>query len=103
MLYGAVGLLLFVGFFLVGVRRAYGVLKNNMHTNEDVARLAAALVACMLGTLAMMATASFGGSLQQAFYILAGFAAGLSASYRLVQRPLIGVTPNMSPSPLRSR
>ena len=80
--YGVVGLGVFLGAFLIGM----GIVLRHMWAmrakNPDLAQLGASLVACMIGTLFMMATGSFGGGLSQMYWILAG----LAACYSVVAR-----------------
>jgi O-antigen ligase len=55
--YGLIGLALFVGVFFFAIQRAYAALKRFQAAN-DVAMvwLGASLIACMLASLALMAT-----------------------------------------------
>ena len=46
---------------------------------QDDANLGASLVVCMLGTLLMMATASFGGAFEQMAWVLAGLCSAYPA------------------------
>ena len=73
--YGLVGLVLFIGFLLYGVWKVLKVVKSLPIRDCAGALLGANLVACMVGTLLMMATGSFGTSLVAMFYITGGFAA----------------------------
>ena len=74
MFHGLVGLCLFLAPFLVGMWNSRRVMKQT--TDPDLSLLGAALIACMFGTLLMMATGSFGTILAKMFYVLAGIAAG---------------------------
>ena len=75
MQYGLVGLCLFLGPYLVGMRNAYRLARNCV-ANENLSLLGFSLIACMVATLFMMATGGFGSSLEKMFYVLAGLAAG---------------------------
>jgi O-antigen ligase len=74
--YGLVGLSLLLGFFLVGMWKAYRVVRMSAGSDADISLLGVSLIACMLGTLIMMAVGGFGSSVEKMFYILAGVAAG---------------------------
>lgn len=55
--YGLVGLALFGGVYVVSTYRAYGALKRLQAAgDDDMVRLGASLIACMLASLALMAT-----------------------------------------------
>lgn len=80
LLYGLSGLFLFVSIFLAGAWSAR-VMANRAAAaaDHDLACMGAALLACMLGTLLMMATGSFGTGLAWGAWILAGMCAGYGA------------------------
>jgi hypothetical protein len=81
--YGMIGLSIFCCVFASGAWKLFQGLRRANRFNEDTARIGANLLACLLGTLVMMATGSFGSSLA----LLAWALAGLSVSYeRMVQR-----------------
>ena len=72
--HGLVGLCLFLAPFLVGM---WNVRRSHKRSAEpDLSLLGANLIACMFGTLVMMATGSFGTVLAKMYYVLAGLAAG---------------------------
>ena len=73
--YGFVGLFLFLFFMLIALRKAYRTLKKSARSDPDLALLGASLVACIVGTLVMIAASSFIGAYAQMFYVLAGLAA----------------------------
>lgn len=73
--YGFVGLTLFAGFMLVGLQRAYRTSRRSIASDPGFARLGAALGACIVGTLLMLATCSFILSLEKMYYVLGGLAA----------------------------
>jgi O-antigen ligase len=72
--YGFVGLTLFLLFMLTALRRAYRTLKKCARFDSDLALLGASIVACIVGTLIMIAASSFIGAYAQLFYVLAGLA-----------------------------
>jgi O-antigen ligase len=73
--FGLVGLALFAGFILVGAFKTYRLAKQLADSDRDLALLGATLVACVLGTLLMIATTSFVFAYEKLFYVLAGFTA----------------------------
>ena len=73
--YGFVGLSLFLAVILIALRKAYRTLKTCARSDPDLALLGASLVACIMGTLVMIAASSFIGAYTQLFYVLAGLAA----------------------------
>jgi hypothetical protein len=76
MSYGLVGLALLLGFFVSCMSQVRRVLVSTGASNQDLRKLGACLLACMVGTLFMMATGSFGTGLEKMFYVLAGLATG---------------------------
>lgn len=70
--YGLVGCALFVGCFVYPVTRCVLAMRAGRGHDIDHLNLGVALVGCMVGTLLMMATASFGTSFEQLSWILAG-------------------------------
>jgi O-antigen ligase len=76
MSYGLVGLGLLIGFFVAGMWKAYRLVRRSAGSDADLSLLGVGLIACMLGTLVMMAVGGFGTSVEKMFYILAGLAAG---------------------------
>jgi hypothetical protein len=73
---GIVGLSLFLGLYVFAMRRSYQAIDRSIATEPAVADQGAALVACLVATLLMMAVGSFGTSLAKMYYVLAGLAAG---------------------------
>jgi hypothetical protein len=69
---GLVGLALFLGPMMLGMKRAFSAMRRPGASEESVS-LGAALIACTLGTLCMMATGSFGTSLAAVTWILIAF------------------------------
>jgi len=104
---GIVGLSLFLGPFLIGMRAAYRRARATASTDPDLALLGMNLIACMAGTLFMMATGSFGTALSHMYYVLMGLAVGyvrVSAERRTAEapahqqsRPQSGLSPRRSP------
>jgi hypothetical protein len=80
--HGFIGLALFVGFILIPLNRARLVIRANARTDADMSRLGAALGACILSTLVMLATCSFILSLEKMYYVLGG----LTAAYAYLGR-----------------
>jgi hypothetical protein len=76
LLYGLGDLLLFVGVFVTALWTVARTARRWAGVDLDVAALGACLIACLLGTLVMMAVGSFGTGLAWTAWILAGMAAG---------------------------
>jgi hypothetical protein len=91
---GAAGLTLFVGFFLAGMWNILRRVGAFARIEPDAALLGVNLLACMIGTLVMLATGSFGSGLAQIFYVLAGLAAGYAQA-----PPRAGDGPASPPTP----
>jgi O-antigen ligase len=72
--YGTVGLLLFLYPVLAALFGAYRIATITIRTDHEYARLGAILVACIVGTLFMIATCSFQFGYAKMFYVLAAFA-----------------------------
>jgi len=81
--YGLVGLSLFLGFMLVGLVKTYRFANRIAKSDHDLAMLGFCIVACILGTLFMLADNSFIFVYGKMFYVLAGLAAG----YARLERP----------------
>ncbi|WP_280152747.1 O-antigen ligase family protein [Piscinibacter sp. XHJ-5] len=75
LLYGLVGLGLFLGVFFAGMGGLYRLSRRWRDDDPDTALLGAALLTAMVATLFMMATGSFGTILAQLYWVLAGLAA----------------------------
>lgn len=73
--YGLVGLFCFLGFALLALSRAYRAVRQAAAADPDLAWLGSALVACIVGTLLMLADSSFILGYEKMFYVLAGLAA----------------------------
>jgi hypothetical protein len=76
---GTVGLLLLLGPFLLGMWKTLKLIKQSSVAEPGLADLGAVLIACMLATLFMFATGSFGTCLVKMYYVLAGLAAGYAS------------------------
>jgi hypothetical protein len=72
--HGLIGLVLFVGFMLHGLLKAYRYAKRMVRSDPDLALLGASLVACIVGTLIMLATCSLIYGYEKMFYVLGGLA-----------------------------
>jgi O-antigen ligase len=83
-LYGLVGLSLFMTFIIVALYRALSVVKRLQQPDPDFALLGTSLIACIVGTLVMIAGTSFIFAYEKMFYVLAGLAA---AYIRLGETP----------------
>ncbi len=76
MLYGVVGLLLFLVPFLIALMKTWSLSRNLSISNPQLSSLGAALTACFMGTLFFIATCSFIDGIAKFFYILMGLAVG---------------------------
>lgn len=72
--YGFVGLVLFVVPILIAISKVYRWSRAHANSDLDFATLGASLAACMVGTLFMLASASFGGFYAKLFYVFTGLA-----------------------------
>lgn len=82
MFHGLIGLALFLLPFLIGLGVVLELARRNKASDADLSLMGGCLTACMVGTLLMMATGSFGTGLEKMFYILAGLAAGYRRAAR---------------------
>ena len=82
--YGLVGLFLFLAFIFVALSGVRKVARQVARTDPDLALLGVTLVACIVGTLTMIAGCSFIGACEKMFYALGGLAAAYA---RLRQVP----------------
>ena len=101
LLYGLVGLAMFVGVLVVGMGAIYRTSRAWREADPDVALLGSALLTAIIATLVMMATGSFGSILAQMYWVLAGLAASY-AGLRLTDEEAIGSAapgwPSVAPS-----
>jgi hypothetical protein len=81
---GLIGLILFVGFILQALIKAYRFARRMVQTDPDLALLGGSLVACIVGTMLMLATCSLIYGYQKMFYVLGGLAVAYA---RLVPSP----------------
>jgi len=77
LLYGVVGMALFIAPFIISIRIAYKVQRSSVNTDVDLSLLGACLISAMLSSAMFMATGSFYGALPIVFYLLVG----LGSSY----------------------
>jgi len=82
--YGLVGLALFVGFILWGSGALFRVARRMRAMDRDQALLGFAILACILGALVMMVSASFQFAIETGYYVLAALALAYARS---VPRP----------------
>ncbi|HUZ33516.1 MAG TPA: O-antigen ligase family protein [Xanthobacteraceae bacterium] len=83
LLNGLVGLTLFLGFIFTGLYRAFRAARIAIPIDPDLGLLGISLVACILGTLFIIADTSLILGIQKLFYVLAG----LAAAYANLSRP----------------
>jgi len=95
---GLVGLTLFVGFFVVGTVRTYVCQRRLQGVSPELASMGAAFVACMLGSLFFMATAS----IDWAEYVLLGCMAGYVSAFSGSGLRVPGVVP-VEPDGVRAK
>jgi hypothetical protein len=88
--YGLVGCALFVGCFLYPMLRCVSLVWAGRGEEADALNLGVALIACMIGTLLMMATASFGSAFEQLSWILAGLCSAYTAAMFARRAPVPG-------------
>jgi cbb3-type cytochrome oxidase subunit 3 len=80
--YGVIGLALFAGFFLRGMWLVFRAERRQAFEDPDMALLGVTLLACMIGTMAMLAAGGFNRAHAQMFWILGGLAAGYACAAR---------------------
>jgi len=95
---GLIGLLLFVGFILHALIKAYRFARRTAKSDPDLALLGASLVACIVGTMLMLATCSLIYGYQKMFYVLGG----LAIAYARLVPSRVRVPARVVPSPLRT-
>jgi O-antigen ligase len=76
--YGLIGLFCFLSFILLAIIKVYARTRVLAHSDPDLALFGVSLIACIVGTLEMIYSASFGLGAQKMFYVLAGLAAAYS-------------------------
>jgi hypothetical protein len=72
--YGFIGLSLFLAFILVALSRAYRFARRAAQSDPDLALLGVNLIACIVGTLVMIAGCSFIDAYQKMYYVLGALA-----------------------------
>jgi O-antigen ligase len=77
LIYGLVGLFLFLGFILLGTIKTYLRVRELNQSDPDFALIGASLIACFVGTLIVIDSTSFILGCQKMFYVLGG----LSTAY----------------------
>jgi hypothetical protein len=75
LMYGGVGLFLFIAPLLIAIARTWKLLRNYSKVNIDLSLLGASLFACLMGTVFFIATASFYLGISKIYYLLIGLAA----------------------------
>lgn len=85
--YGCIGLLVFMAPIVLGAFNAYRASKQIARRDLDYAFLGVSLVACLLGTLFIIANNSLIFGYEKLFYVLAGLAAGYAYHGRMHGRP----------------
>jgi O-antigen ligase len=84
--YGCIGLLLFLAVIILGLFKAYRASREFARRDPDYALLGASLVACLLGTMLMIGSASLINGYEKFFYLLAGLAAAYAYLGKLPER-----------------
>jgi O-antigen ligase len=84
--YGSVGLVVFLAAIILGLFKAYRVTKDRAQRDPDYSLLGASLVACLLGTLFMIAGSSLINGNEKMFYTLIGIAAAYAFVDKLSER-----------------
>lgn len=72
--YGSIGLLLFLAVIIIGLFKAFRTSREFARRDPDFALLGTSLVACLLGTLLMIGSASLLNGYEIFYYLLAGLA-----------------------------
>jgi hypothetical protein len=84
--YGFTGLFLFWSFILLGLAKVYIRGRELAHSDPDLAKLGASLIACTIGALIMLDSSSFILGCQKMFYVLAGLIAAYVGLTKLPRR-----------------
>ena len=84
--YGCIGLLLFLAVIVMGLFKAFRASREFARRDPDYALLGISLVACLLGTLLMIGSASLINGYEKFFYLLAGLAAAYAYMGKLPER-----------------
>jgi O-antigen ligase len=91
---GFVGLSLFLSFILLALFKAWALTRRITPFDPDLGMLGASLVACILGTLLLLAGGSFGTGTERMFYVLAALATAYAHLGRSAPQPQLGQTRN---------
>jgi hypothetical protein len=84
--YGAIGLVLFLAVIILGLFVAFRASREVVRRDPDFARLGNCLVACLFGTLLIIATTSFVSDSEKLFYLVAGLAAAYAYLGKVSER-----------------
>jgi O-antigen ligase len=76
--YGLIGLFCFLSFILLGMMKVYARTRVLVQSDPDFSLFGATIIACIVATLEMIYSASFGLGAQKMFYVLAGLATAYS-------------------------
>lgn len=93
--YGSVGITLFLGFILMGLRKAMQARAAWRRLDRDAALIASSIAACIVGTLFMLLDCSFILGYVPMFYTLAGLS---SACFRLARAEKLSNPAVMQPA-----
>src|SRR6202163_4458647 len=84
--YGSIGLMFFLAAIVLGLFKAYRVSREVARRDPDYSLLGASMVACLLGTLFIIATTSFVSDSEKLFYTVVGFAAAYASVGKMSER-----------------
>jgi len=73
--YGFIGVTIFIGIILIPTFGAYRMVRANLQSDPEFARLGAVLIACIVGTLVMLVSCSFILAPALFYYVFAALAA----------------------------
>lgn len=100
LLRGFVGLAIFAGFILSALGKAYAAARTTLQPYPEWPLLGTSLVACIIGTLLMLADCSFILGYVPTFFALAGISVAYAHLTRFPQtRSEIGTPPTRTPEP----
>lgn len=83
MLYGLIGLTLFITPFLMGMFETWKASRQSTFVDLELSRLGASLFACMLGTAFFLATCSLYMAVPYVFYLLCGLSVAYGQIYTI--------------------
>jgi O-antigen ligase/polysaccharide polymerase Wzy-like membrane protein len=84
--YGSIGLALFLAVIILGLVKSFSASREIARRDQDSARLGDCLVACLFGTLLIIATTSFVSDSEKLFYLVAGLAAAYAYMGKVPER-----------------